>query len=168
MDRKIGLISAPVILGAFAWIGLLAGCGQSNDTAQVSDQSGGTSATTTAPERSPTPDTGAATKPGTAPVPAPEKKAVPLVIRENRKVPTVGATGPISDETTVQAVERALKADKGMAGAKMVVTQQAGTVDLKGVAKTPEQKDLAEKIVADVQKKRHVQVGVLDELDLPE
>lgn len=80
-------------------------------------------------------------------------------------VPTGQAGGgPPSTADTVNAIQNKIAADKALAGSRITVSEQQGSIVLEGTVKTPAQKDEAEKVVLDVQQQKRQQSGLLDNL----
>lgn len=73
-----------------------------------------------------------------------------------------GVAAPGGD--TIAEVKKQIDEDKALAGSQIAVSEQGGFVALSGFTKTLAQKDRAEKIVLDTQRRHGAPSGVLNNL----
>jgi hypothetical protein len=79
-----------------------------------------------------------------------------------------GGGGATSSSSTVQSVSKNIQADPQLAAAGITVTEDRGSISLKGTVASMDLKDRAEKIVYDTQKQMKQQPGVWDYLMIAE
>lgn len=86
-----------------------------------------------------------------------ERAPAPGTASEGTSTPASGA---------IEEIRKRIAADKVLEGSEITVSEQAGTVILNGITMTVAQKDRAEQIVVDIQRRRNLRTGVLNNLML--